>query len=218
MTNTAKKNNAALRVAPLKLQKIWDPVTRLWHWVLATLVISNWVIGEFMSFDNVRWHFYLGYTILGLLVFRIIWGFAGPEPVRWSSLLPQPKKIINYLKDAPKRTPSGSPGHNPIGALSVLALVLILIAQATSGLFIESDDFFESAPLVSYVSSAVVNSMTWWHLFLSDILLILVVLHLLAIVFYRVWKKENLVKPMITGWKWVRTDKSDDTSNNAEYD
>ena len=205
-------------MAPLKLQKIWDPVTRLWHWILATLVISNWVIGEFMSFDNIRWHFYLGYTILGLLVFRIIWGFIGPQPVRWSSLLIQPKKIINYLKDAPKRTPSGTPGHNPVGALSVLALLLILISQATSGLFIESDDFFESAPLVGYVSSSVVNSMTWWHHWLSDILLILVVLHLLAILFYRLWKKENLVKPMITGWKWVRVDKSENTSNNADYD
>ncbi len=205
-------------MAPLKLQKIWDPVTRLWHWILATLVISNWVIGEFMSFDNIRWHFYLGYTILGLLVFRIIWGFIGPQPVRWSSLLPIPKKIIKYLKDAPKRTPSGTPGHNPVGALSVLALLLILISQATSGLFIESDDFFESAPLVGYVSSSVVNSMTWWHHWLSDILLILVVLHLLAILFYRLWKKENLVKPMITGWKWVRVDKSENTSDNADYD
>ncbi len=218
MTSSAKKNNNTLRVAPLKLQKIWDPVTRLWHWILATLVISNWVIGEFMSFDNIRWHFYLGYTILGLLVFRVIWGFIGPQPVRWSSLLIQPKNIINYLKDAPKRTPSGTPGHNPVGALSVLALLLILISQATSGLFIESDDFFESAPLVGYVSSSVVNSMTWWHHWLSDILLILVVLHLLAILFYRLWKKENLVKPMITGWKWVRVDKSENTSNNADYD
>ena len=190
----------------LELQKIWDPVTRLWHWVLATLVITNWVFGEFMSFDTVRWHFYLGYTILGLLVFRIIWGFVGPKPVRWNSLLPRPKKIIAYSRHALKRSPSGTPGHNPVGALSVLALVLALLGQAATGLFIESDDFFESAPLVGYVSSSTVNSMTWWHHFLSSVVLILVTLHLVAILFYRFWKSENLVKPMITGWKWVRVE------------
>ena len=72
-------------------------------------------------------------------------------------------------------------------------------------MFIESDDFFESAPLVGYVSEATVNSLTWWHHFLAKVLLVLVGLHLAAIIFYLFWKRENLVKPMITGWKWVRS-------------
>jgi len=191
-------------VAKLELRKIWDPVTRLWHWVLAGVVITNWIFGEFMDFDTVRWHFYLGYTVLGLLLFRVVWGVIGPEPVRWRWLIPRWRELLAYLRTVGRRQPSGTPGHNPLGSLSVLALLLVLAMQAGSGLFIESDDFFESAPLSGYVSESTVNSLTWWHHLLSKVLLGLVVLHLAAILFYRVWKGENLLKPMITGWKLVR--------------
>lgn len=190
----------------LNLQKIWDPVTRLWHWVLALVVIVNWVFGQFMSFDTVVWHFYLGYSVLGLLAFRILWGIVGPQPVRWKSLFPGPRDIVSYLSKISLREPSGTPGHNPVGSLSVLALIFALLGQGVTGLFIESDDFFESGPLVGYVSEAVVNRMTWLHHQFAKVLLVLVVLHLAAIVFYWIWKRENLVKPMITGWKWVRVD------------
>lgn len=189
----------------LELKKIWDPVTRLWHWALAALVITNWVFGEFMSFDTVIWHFYIGYAVLGLLAFRLLWGFLGPAPVRWRSLFPRPDTLIEYLGQVGKREPGGTPGHNPLGSLSVIALLLVLLAQAGTGLFIETDDFFESAPLYGYVSEATVNSLTWWHHTLAKVLLVLVGLHLVAILFYWLWKHENLVKPMITGWKWVRT-------------
>lgn len=195
-------------MAQLEQKKIWDPVTRLWHWVLAVVVITNWGLGEFMSFDTISWHFYLGYTLIGLIAFRILWGFIGPSPVRWSSLWPRPVALLSYLRGLRHRTPSGSAGHNPLGSLSVLAILLVLAGQAGSGLFIESDDFFESAPLVGYVSESTVNSMTWWHHFLSSVLLILVILHLLAILFYRIWKREDLVRPMISGWKWVRSEAS----------
>ncbi len=197
----------------LKLQKIWDPVTRLWHWVLALIVIINWAFGEFMSFDTIEWHFYLGYTLLGLLAFRILWGFIGPRPVRWKSLFPGPRDIVAYLGKISHREPSGSPGHNPIGSLSVLALLVALLGQGISGLFIESDDFFESGPLVAYVSEAMVNRMTWIHHLSAKVLLVLVILHLAAIVFYRVWKRENLVKAMIIGWKWVRVETSESIEN-----
>jgi cytochrome b len=195
-------------VSQLELKKIWDPVTRLWHWVLATVVITNWIFGEFMSFDTVTWHFYLGYTVLGLLGFRILWGLVGPVPIRWGSLFPAPQALTAYLSKIGSREPSGTPGHNPLGSLSVLALLLVLAGQAATGLFIETDDFFESGPLISYVSEATVNSLTWWHHFLSKVLLALVVLHLAAIVYYHLWKRENLVKPMITGWKLVRSQPS----------
>jgi len=202
----------------LQLKKIWDPVTRLWHWVLALLVLTNWGLGEFMSFDTISWHFYLGYTILGLLAFRILWGFLGPQPVRWHSMLYRPGEIFHYLRNLSRRQPSGSPGHNPMGSLAVLAMIFTLMGQALSGLFIESDDFFESAPLVSYVNEAVVNSMTWWHHFIAEALLVLVVLHLLAIVFYRLWKYEDLVKPMINGWKWVRVETSEQADKKSDPD
>jgi len=193
----------------LKLEKIWDPVTRSWHWVLALAVCTGWSFGKFMSFDTIQWHFYTGYLIIGLLIFRYLWGFVGPAPVRYRALLPTPAATLRYLRGIGSREASGTPGHNPLGSLSVIAILIAISAQAASGLFIESDDFFEYGPLASYVSEATVSRLTWWHHFIADIILVLVVLHVAAILFYLLWKKENLIKPMITGWKWVRRDNGD---------
>lgn len=186
------------------LEKIWDPVTRLWHWVLVLAVSVGWSFGKFMSFDTIQWHFYIGYLVLGLMVFRLLWGFAGPAPVRYRAILPTPASVLTYLRHMGRRSPSGSAGHNPVGSLSVIAMLIVISAQAVSGLFIESDDFFEYGPMAGYVSEAVVNRLTWWHHFNADVILVLIVLHVSAILFYLVWKKENLIKPMITGWKWVK--------------
>lgn len=188
----------------LERKKIWDAITRSWHWLLAVAVTTNWIFGEFMSFDTIIWHFYLGYTILGLVLFRLLWGFIGPTPVRWTTLIPGPTEIFNYVKTITSKQPSGSAGHNPIGSLSVIAILVILLGQTGTGLFIESDDFFESAPLAGYISTALINKLTWWHFFFAKVLLVLVALHISAILFYWIWKKENLIIPMITGWKWVK--------------
>ena len=188
------------------LEKIWDPVTRLWHWVLVLSVGVGWSFGRFMNFDTIQWHFYLGYLVLGLMVFRFLWGFIGPRPVRFSALVPTPAGLFGYLRHAGQRKPSGTPGHNPLGSLSVILMLLSITAQAVTGLFIQSDDFFEYGPLAGYVSESVVNRMTWWHHLNADFILALVILHVGAILFYFAWKRENLVKPMITGWKWVRRD------------
>lgn len=191
---------------PLQLEKIWDPVTRLWHWVLALAVALNWTFGTFMSFDTVRWHFYIGYLILGLMTFRILWGFFGPAKVRFAALIPKPASVIQYAKTFPRREPSGTPGHNPLGSLYIIAILTILSAQALSGLFIESEDFFEYGPLNDYITDELAAHMLGWHHFIADLILALVTLHVCIILFYLLWKKENLIKPMFTGWKWVRRD------------
>lgn len=165
-----------------------------------------------MSFDTVIWHMYLGYSVIGLLAFRLLWGFIGPVPVRWQNLFPNLSELKAYIGRVSKREPSGSPGHNPLGSLAVIMLLMVLTAQAGTGLFIESEEFFETGPLYNYISQATVNSLTWWHHFLSKVLLALVILHLLAILFYRLWKHEDLLKPMVTGWKWVKK-KTDDPNN-----
>ena len=121
-----------------KQEKIWDPVTRLWHWVLVLTVGVGWSFGKFMSFDTIEWHFYLGYLTLGLLIFRYLWGFIGPEPVRYRALLPSPGKLFGYLRQMGQRKPSGTPGHNPLGSLSVILMLLAITSQALTGLFIES--------------------------------------------------------------------------------
>lgn len=196
-------------MSDLQREKIWDPVTRLWHWILMLAVGIGWGFGRFMSFDTIEWHFYLGYLTLGLILLRGLWGFIGPAPVRIRALLPKPAELWRYLRHLGRRQPSGTPGHNPLGSISVMLMLLAIGAQAITGLFIVSDDFFESGPLASYVSEATVNRLTWWHHLNADIILVLVLTHVGAILFYLLWKKENLVKPMLTGWKWVKREKRD---------
>jgi len=179
------------------LEKVWDPVTRVWHWVLALVVSLGWYFGEFMSFTTIAWHFYCGYTVLALIAIRLVWGVIGPAPIRLSALLPRPAVLFAYLRTLGRRRPSGLGGHNPLGALSVLAM-----------LFVESDVFFDAGPLSHLASDRTVWRLTWWHGFLSKCILVMVVLHLLAVLFYLFWKKEDLIRPMITGWKWVK-DESD---------
>ena len=188
----------------LRREKIWDPVTRLWHWVFALAVAGNWLLGRFMTFDTIRWHFYGGFFILALLAFRLAWGFVGPAPVRFASFLPTPSGIWRQLRTFFRREPSGAPGHNALGALSVYAMLLVVLGQALSGLFIESDDFFEAAPLHGAVSRGFARAMSAWHHTLPALILILVLLHVAVIFFYLLWKRENLIAAMISGWKWVK--------------
>ena len=193
----------------LTRQKIWDPVTRSWHWILVLSVGIGWAFGRYMTFDTISWHFYLGYLTLALIAFRCLWGFIGPDPIRLRNLLPTPTALWHYLRRIGRREPSGTRGHNPIGSISVILMLLSIAAQAITGLFIVSDDFFESGPLAGHVSESFSNRMTWWHHTNADILLVLVSLHVAAILFYLIWKRENLVIAMITGWKQVRSENDD---------
>ena len=152
-----------------------------------------------------QWHIYCGYLIrVLLLVFRYAWGWAGPAPVRHRTLFASLRGIPAYLRQVGARRPSGVPGHNPVGALSVIAMVLALTAQVVTGLFSEDDALFHSGPLASEVSSDTVVMMTGYHNLFAKVVLALVVLHLAAIAFYLVWKRENLVAPMWHGRKWVK--------------
>ena len=193
-------------MAEFHRRKIWDPVVRLWHWILVIVVTTGWCFGEFMSFATIRWHFYCGYAVLGLVAFRIIWGLVGPAPAKLRTWLPSPSAISSYLRGITKREPSGTPGHNPLGALSILAMMTMLTLQAASGLFIESDDLFDEGPLAHLVSGETSDRLHSLHGILATGILAIVALHLAAILFYLVWKKENLIKPMISGWKLVRSD------------
>ena len=154
-----------------------------------------------------QWHFYCGYVTAGLIVFRYFWAFVGPAPVRASSLLPRYQAIRSYLPTLLNRQPSGSPGHNPIGSLSVIAIVAVLTFQVATGLFAEDDGLFFEGPLASLVSSKTVRSMTSLHHLSAKLVIALVALHLGAILFYLLYKRENLITPMLTGWKLVRTNK-----------
>lgn len=188
----------------LERKLVWDKVTRLWHWSFATCVMTGWLLGEFRDFDTVQWHFYFGYATAGLLLWRLIWGLVGPEPIRFVTLLGSLHIMGVYLSRVGSREPSGFPGHNPVGVLSIIAMLLLLTVQAASGLFVEDDTLFAAGPFAYDVSSELRSSMRSLHHLNAKLILIVVALHLGAIIFYRWWKKEDLVTPMISGMKWVK--------------
>ena len=174
---------------------IWDLPLRLFHWALAVLVVMAWVSVEIM--EDLDLHFLCGYGILGLILFRLIWGFVGPEHARFSAFVKGPSELLAYLKGEQKNYRGG---HNPLGALSVLLMLAVVGLQATTGLFTD-DEYYYFGPLNSYVSSDVVGVMSNLHHLNVNVIIAAIALHLAAIAFYRITKKENLVTPMITGVK-----------------
>jgi len=180
--------------------KVWDAPLRLFHWALAFLVAILWGSGQLGKLDI---HMQLGVWVIALLLFRLAWGFAGSPTARFCQFVKGPKAILGYLAAARAGT-ARSIGHNPLGALSVLALLGILAAQSASGLF-ASDDIVTDGPLVHLVSSKTVSLLSTLHRIGGKVLLGLVAVHLAAVVFYKVVKKDDLVRAMITGTKRVPT-------------
>jgi len=193
-------------------RKVWDVPTRLFHWALVGTVLTGLYLGEYREFSTIQLHFYFGYATGGLLVFRLLWGVFGPAHARLSALFPSPGALIGYVQNMFARRPSGVAGHNPVGALSVLAMLTALCVQVVTGLCAEDDGLFSEGPLVEYLDSSTVLTMTAIHHWSSRVVMALIVLHLAAILFYRLWKREDLVTAMVTGWKTVRRpdDESDD--------
>lgn len=178
--------------------RVWDAPTRLFHWLLAACVVGL-VISAQIGGMAMEWHFRLGYTVLSLLLFRVVWGFVGGHWSRFRRFLYTPGQIAAYLKG--RGDPAHSVGHNPLGAFSVYALLGFLCLQVGSGLM-SDDEIAAAGPLTRFVSGEWVSTATYYHKEIGKlILLTLVALHLLAIVFYRVKKGEDLVKPMLTGDK-----------------
>ena len=183
--------------------KLWDPALRLFHWALVLCVVTVWGLGKFGP-AIMTLHFYFGYAICALLAFRLIWGFIGSPVARFRHFLFGPGPTIAYLAGLFRRAPSYWPGHNPVGALAAYALLGLLVAQVATGLVSDPDDFINVGPLAKYVSSDIASLAVRYHYLLGNLLLIMVGLHVAAILFYRLWKREDLITPMITGWKWVK--------------
>jgi cytochrome b len=173
--------------------KVWDLPTRLFHWLLflavAAALWTGWVGGSWID-----WHARLGLLVLGLLVFRIIWGFLGSTYARFAQFAPTPGRVVAYLRGRWR-----GEGHNPLGALSVFALLGVLTWQAVSGLF-SNDDIAFKGPLARLVSSDTSTWLSGLHRQGLWIILGLVALHLAAIAVYAL-RGKNLVKPMLVGWK-----------------
>lgn len=177
--------------------RIWELPIRLFHWALAALVVCSFATGM-IGGNWVVWHFRSGYAILALVLFRVIWGFAGGRYTRFAAFPPSPTHFIAYLR-APARATS-SPGHNPLGSLSVYALLGLVGLQAITGLF-ANDDIASEGPWVKYISKSLSDQLTSLHHLNKRVILALVILHLAAILYYRLRKAQDLVGPMLTGDK-----------------
>ena len=180
----------------IRTLRIWDLPTRLFHWLLLLLVVASFVTG-WVGGNLIEWHARAGIAITGLLAFRLVWGFVGSTYARFAHFVPGPGRLLAYVRGQWRGL-----GHNPVGALSVLALLSILIFQAVSGLVANDDIAFEG-PLYNLVSKATSDSLSSLHRQNFWVIIALVSLHVLAIAFYALVKKDNLVKPMITGVKKV---------------
>jgi cytochrome b len=180
--------------------RVWDLPTRLFHWALVVCVVGL-VITANVGGNWMNWHLRLGYTVLSLLLFRLVWGFVGGHWSRFSNFAYGPSTVLAYLRGHAK--PEHRIGHNPLGMLSVLALLLILLAQVGTGL-ISDDEIAFTGPLVRFVSGETISDATSYHKNVGKFIVIaLVVIHLLAIAFYKLVKKDNLVRPMVIGDKEV---------------
>lgn len=181
--------------------RVWDLPTRIFHWSLVAAVLGL-VISGTVGGNAMIWHFRFGYTLLTLLLFRIVWGLVGGRWSRFSAFIYSPQSVFNYLKNRSKA--EHLVGHSPIGAGSVFAMLGVLLAQVGSGM-LSDDEIAFAGPLTRFVSNASVSLATNYHKNIGKwILLALVLLHIAAIVFY-LWRKHNLVGAMLHGDKELVT-------------
>jgi cytochrome b len=180
-------------------QRVWDLPTRLFHWAMVAIVLAQWCSGEW-NLLPMEWHFRLGYATLALVLFRIGWGFLGSDSARFSHFVRSPRVVRAYLPHLGTRQPEALAGHNPLGGWAVIALLAALLVQAVSGLF-ATDDISLYGPLAERVSSATAQALTSLHHSMSNVLVLLIGLHLLAIAWHALFKRENLARAMVSGRK-----------------
>lgn len=173
--------------------RVWDLPTRLFHWLLVMLFAFSWWSAEQREMDLHRWS---GLGVLALVAFRLVWGVIGGSTARFASFVRSPLRVIGYLTG---KAPHSGAGHNPLGGWSVLALLGVIALQLLSGLFAVDTDGLESGYLSHLVTFEQGRQAADVHEIAFNLAMILIAVHLLAIAFYRVVKRRNLVAPMVTG-------------------
>lgn len=173
--------------------RVWDLPTRLVHWLVAALIPFSWWS---VKNHHTDWHIWSGIAILTLLLFRLLWGLVGSSTARFSSFVRGPRAVLAFLRDT-----SGwrRAGHNPLGALSVILLLLAMIVQVGLGLVAVDADGLNEGPLAILVSLEQSEAARVIHQRFSTILLALIVLHLAAILFYRLALGKKLTGAMLSG-------------------
>ncbi|MEQ9452611.1 MAG: cytochrome b/b6 domain-containing protein [Pseudomonadales bacterium] len=180
---------------------IWDFPTRLFHWALLISLSGSWITAE-AGFDWTQVHIYFGYTALGLILFRIIWGICGTPYARFTTFIKSPLKALKELGQLASAKPTLSPGHSATGGWATVVLLLLIAIQATTGLFV-SDDIFYAGPYNPVVSSDLAGRLAYIHHLNFSVLQGFVALHIFIIAWYQLRKGENLTAAMLTGNKRV---------------
>lgn len=178
---------------------VWDLPVRIIHWSLVLCVLGSWITHELPG-DWFAWHVRCGYAVLVLVTTRLLWGLVGTRHALFAGFLRGPAAVLRYARSLFTARPERYAGHNPLGALMVLLLLALLLAQALTGLF-ANDEILNTGPLYGYVSNDTSLKLTSWHHLIFDLIEVAVLLHVAAALFYLFAKKENLIRPMFTGRK-----------------
>jgi len=181
---------------------VWDAPTRLFHWLLVIFVVISYVTGN-IGGNAMQYHEWSGFTILTLILFRLVWGFVGGRESRFMTFVKGPAAVVRYATNLLRSDSTPYLGHNPLGGWSIIAMLFTLLVQAGTGLF-ANDDIITEGPLFDWVSKAASDWLTRVHKLNQQVIIILVCVHVLAVLFYLFYKRDNLIKPMITGVKQWR--------------
>jgi cytochrome b len=172
--------------------RVWDLPTRLFHWLLVVALGVMWWTGKA---EKMQFHMLVGSLVLGLLVFRILWGFIGGSTARFASFIRGPRAVMSYLNGRAAHVL----GHNPLGGWSVAAMLLVLCVQVGLGLFASDEDGIDAGPLSHYVSFERAQALGHYHHLLFNAVLALMALHVAAIAFHALFRRNNLIGPMLHG-------------------
>lgn len=185
--------------------RVWDLPTRVFHIALMACVIALVITGQ-IGGEAMTLHFYCGYSVLTLVLFRVVWGFVGGHWSRFAQFIPTPAQLRAYLSSLPQRQAPVTAGHNPLGALSVVAMLLVLLAQVLSG-FLSDDEISVSGPWTAWAPSAWIEWATAYHTEIGKSALIgLVLLHVAAVLVHKYIKGDDLIRPMVSGDKNLPAD------------
>jgi len=180
---------------------VWDIPVRLFHWTLVILMAASYFSGR-AGGDWMKLHFWSGYAILTLLLFRVCWGVVGSTTARFADFIKGPAAAVGHLRELLGRDRPREAGHNPLGGAMVVVLIFAVLLQVGTGLFSADTDMGTvSGPLTRLVSDPTIDKATSFHHFWVNVLLALVALHVLAVIVYLAWKRQNLIGAMITGRK-----------------
>jgi cytochrome b len=189
----------------MRRMKVWDAPVRLFHWVLVVLLLFAWGTQEW---DRMNWHKWVGYSILTLLLFRLVWGVVGSDTARFVRFLRSPAAAFQHLAHLRRREADREIGHNAAGGWMVLVMLGLIGVQAGTGLFANNlDDGGDTeGPLMHLVGKERSDWLSHIHALNFDLIQWVIVLHVVAIVLYAVLKRQDLVRPMVTGTKLMPAD------------